>query len=204
MGQRMQHGALVAAGILSPPGQEPHDVLLAHGAGGQRHACREALALEAAGGDGHMHVLDGDAGHALGGIHCRADAGFGAVEMGDHAGLETFGTGMVEAQHLELNALAAALEPIGCGRSLGDQTADLARTDIERGDDALALAPDRCRVAHPPALFLGLAFARHSLGARGRNFRCGPSVGRGRVGFLAEPDGNAVEQPEIDRGDVAL
>src|SRR3990170_4438457 len=66
-----------------------------------------------------MHVLDGDARHAFGRVHSRADAGFGAVEMGDHAGL---------------------------------QAADLARADVERGHDALALASYRRRVSHPPAL----------------------------------------------------
>ena len=99
-----------------------------------------------------MHVLDGDAGHALGGIDGRADAGLGAVEMGDHARFQAFGAGMVEAEHLELHGIALALEPIRHGRSLGDQAADLARADVERGHDALALASYCGRVTHPPAL----------------------------------------------------
>ena len=148
--QRVQHRALVAAGILAPAGEKPHHVLLAHGAGGQRHARREAFALDAAAGDGNVHVLDRDAGHALGGIDGLADAMLDAVEMGDHAGFQALGAAVVAAENLELHGIALALEPIGRRRGLGDQAADLARADVKRGDDALALAPDRGRVSHPP------------------------------------------------------
>ena len=65
-----------------------------------------------------MHVLDGDAGHALGGIDGRADAVLGAVEMGDHAGLEAFGAGVVEAQHLELHRSPLPSNQSGAGEVL--------------------------------------------------------------------------------------
>src|ERR1700694_3904523 len=97
-----------------------------------------------------MHVLDGDAGHALGRIHRRADTVLGAVEMGDHAGFEAFSAGVVEAEHLELHRVALALEPGRHGRGLGDQAADFARANVERSNDALALAPDRGCVDHSP------------------------------------------------------
>ncbi len=151
-GQRVQHAPPVAPGILPAAGEQPLHVVLAHRAGWQRHARREALALEATAGDRHMHVLDSDAGHAFGRVDGRADASLGAVEMGDHAGLKAFGARVIEAEHLELNGIALALEPIGNRRGLGDQAADLARADVERGDDALAFASYGGCVTHPPAL----------------------------------------------------
>jgi hypothetical protein len=60
-----------------------------------------------------MHVLDGDAGHALGGVDRGANAMLRAVEMSDHAGLQALGAGMVEAEHLKLHGVALALEPVG-------------------------------------------------------------------------------------------
>ena len=139
-GQRMQHGALVASGVLAAAGENAQGVVLAHRAGGQRHARREALAFQPAAGDGDMGVLDDDAGHALGRVDRGADAVLGAVEMGDHAAFEALGAVVAEAQHLELDRLASDLEPFGRGRGLGDQAADLARAHVERGHDALALA----------------------------------------------------------------
>src|SRR6187551_1023393 len=97
-----------------------------------------------------MDVLDGDTGHTLGRVDGRADARLGAVEMRDHAGFQPLGAGVVEAEHLELHGFAFALEPIWRGRGLGDQAADLARADVKRGHNALALAPDRRRVDHSP------------------------------------------------------
>src|SRR5512134_1483130 len=73
--------------------------------------------------------------------------------MGDHAGFEAFGPRVVEAEHLELHGVALALEPIGRGKRLCDQAADLARADVERGHDPLALAPYRGRVSHPRQVF---------------------------------------------------
>ena len=127
-------------------------VVLAHGAGGQRDAGREGFALEASAGDGDMHVLDGDAGHALGGIDGRADAGLDAVEMGDHAGLQTFGAGSGRSRAPRTARHRPCPRTSPARRSLGDQAADLARADVERGNDALALASYRGRVSHPPAL----------------------------------------------------
>ena len=146
----MEHIPLVAPGILAAAAKQAPDIVFTHGPRSERHARRERLALETSAGDRNLHVLDGDARHALGGIHGRADARLGAVEMGDHAGLEAFGPGVVEAEHLELHGIAPAVEPIGRRLSLGDQAADLARADVERGHDPLALAPYRGRVSHPP------------------------------------------------------
>ena len=139
-GQRVQHHALVAGGILPGAGDDAERIVLAHRACGKRHARREALALQPAAGHGDTGLLDDDAGHALGGVHGGADAMLGAVEMGDHAAFEAFGAVMAEAEHLELNSVAGDFEPVGRRPGSRDQAADLARANVERGHDALALA----------------------------------------------------------------
>src|SRR4051812_14942422 len=75
---------------------------------------------------------------------------FGPVEMGDHAAFEAFGAMMAEAEHLELHVVACDFEPIGRGPGSRDQAADLARANVERAHDALALATIETRLPHPP------------------------------------------------------
>ena len=93
----MQHRAAVAAGKLAAASKNAQGVVLAHGAGGQRHARRETFTLEPPAGDGDMHVLDGDARHALGLIDRRADAVLGAVEMRDRTAFQALRAVMAEA-----------------------------------------------------------------------------------------------------------
>ena len=55
-GQRVQHRALLAGGILAGAGDDAQGVVLAHGAGRKRHARREAFAFQPAAGDGDMQL----------------------------------------------------------------------------------------------------------------------------------------------------
>ena len=70
-----------------PPANSAHDVLLAHRAGGQRHARREALAFQAAAVT--ATCTSSTVTPAMRSAESTAERMqcLGAVEMGDHAGL---------------------------------------------------------------------------------------------------------------------
>ena len=70
---------------------------------------------------------------------------------------EAFGAVMAEAEHLELNPVAGDFEPVGRGPGSRDQAADLARANVERCHDALALATIETDCRIPPAPISGIS-----------------------------------------------
>ena len=97
-----------------------------------------------------MSEFDGHPGHALGGVDGKPDRLLGPVEIDDDARFDAARFLVADADHLR---------PGGCGRAAAgrrsarlqprDHAADLARADVEHGDDAgAARRADRfCRRA---------------------------------------------------------
>ena len=134
--------------------------------------------------------VDRQPGHALGRIDGQPDRLLGAVEVDDHAGLH--------AARL-LVADADDLRPCGCGRgsswlssrgfSSRDHAADLARTDIEHGDDAGPLARAAVAVDRQASSYLRssglLAGLARSLSAASRCFSAASASAARRCGRQA-------------------
>ena len=83
-----------------------------------------------------MRRIDGQPGHALGGVDRKADRLLGLVQIDDHAGLDAARFLVADADDLRLVGAAAQQLAFADRLQPGDHAAHLARTDVEYGDDA--------------------------------------------------------------------
>ena len=134
-GQRMDDGAAGDDGVVAAGGEHAADILLGDRLAGEIDGSRAGLAGEAAGGNVDDERLDGDAGHALGGVDGDADGLLGRVEIGDDARLDAARSLMADAEHFD--GVGAPTERLArFGRSEPrDEAADLGRADVEDRND---------------------------------------------------------------------
>ena len=114
-----------ACGIGLAASQRARDVAVVGNARIDAHAGNEALRLEAPAGNRDAHLLHGHAGHALRLPDSRANGQLRGVGIDDHAGLHAAAALVADAEKARAPALLTG----------GDQAHDLARADVERGDD---------------------------------------------------------------------
>ena len=153
-------------------GQHARDIAFGNGRADDVDVGGEQFAGEAARRDREHHGFNLDRGHLLGAIHGRADGFLGLGEIDDPAGLHAARGGVAKPDHLD--AVAPARQDLlrRMRAQTCNQAHDLARSNVERGDECTAPRRDRLHLrcqavmegihALPPFFFLALSFCSSS------------------------------------------
>ena len=154
----MQHGPAFADGVHTRSIEHTSDVAAFHRRAGNANRGCEGFAAEPPAGDRENDGRDLDLRRALGLIDRAADGFLRRFDIDHSAGLDAMRAGMAEPAHLDrMRAVARHIAAALCPE-LRDHAGDLARADVQRGNDRRALATQRLHAGRDhdaPFFFVG-------------------------------------------------